>query len=109
MFALLPVVQCEELRKTKRHIEEKLAQSEGVIMSLQKENNKLQDDIFRLKSERTRLHNKVRVLSIGDCLIMSYYHRIVKLRRSCGVYRMSYKICLYNYYKSKNTPPEVQL
>jgi len=65
------IVQCEELRKTKRHIEEKLAQSEGVIMSLQKENNKLQDDIFRLKSERTRLHNKVRVLSIGDCLILS--------------------------------------
>lgn len=64
-------MQCEELRKTKRHIEEKLSHSEGVIMSLQKENNKLQDDIFRLKSERTRLHNKVsQVLVRGICLIL---------------------------------------
>ena len=47
--------------KTRRQLEDKLSYSEGIIMTLQKENHKFQEDILRLKSERSRLQNKVMV------------------------------------------------
>lgn len=53
---ILYIVQHE---KTRRQLEDKLSYSEGIIMQLQKENHKFQEDISRLKSERSRLQNKV--------------------------------------------------
>lgn len=49
--------------KTRRQLEDKLSYNEGIIMSLQKENIKFQEDIARLKNERNRLQNKVIVSS----------------------------------------------
>ena len=45
--------------KTRRQLEDKLSYSEGIMMQMQKENHKLQEDIARLKSERSRYQNKV--------------------------------------------------
>ena len=45
--------------KTRRQLEDKLSYSEGMIMQIQKDNHKYQEDIARLKSERSRLQNKV--------------------------------------------------
>lgn len=52
--------------KTRRQLEDKLSYSEGIIMTLQKENHKFQEDIVRLKTERTRLQNKVTDLLLMD-------------------------------------------
>lgn len=52
--------------KTRRQLEDKLSYSEGIIMQLQKDNHKFQEDIARLKSERNRLQNKVLSLLITN-------------------------------------------